>query len=62
MAVLRRSLQVDTLADEGVARIVATASILRVAADKVTLLSVSRDIPTAEGLGAEVRRSGGGES
>ena len=62
MAVLRRSFQVDTFADEGVARIVATASIRCVAADKVTLLSVSRDIPTAEGLGAEVRRSGGGES
>lgn len=62
MAVLRRSFQVDTLADEGVGRIVATASIRRVAADKVTLLSVSRDIPTAEGLGVEVRRSGGGES
>ena len=62
MAVLRRSFQVDTFADEGVGRIVATASIRRVAADKVTLLSVSRDIPTAEGLGAEVRRSDGGES
>ena len=49
-----RSFQVDTLADEGVGRIVATASIRRAVADQVTLLSVSRDIPTAEGLGAEV--------
>jgi hypothetical protein len=62
MAVLRRSSQVDTFADEGVARIVGTASIRRAVADKITLLGVSRDIPTAEGLGAEVRRSGGGES
>jgi hypothetical protein len=62
MAVLGRSFQVDTLADEGVDRILATVSICRVAADKITLPGVSRDIPTAEGLGAEVRRSGGGES
>ena len=62
MAVLGRSFQVDTLADEGVDRILATVSICRVAADKITLPGVSRDIPTAEGLGVEVRRSGGGES